>query len=97
MDPWDGDSYDFKVENRRLTRPEGAKVTLRDMFTEDDSRSFEERRDEVISLLVQATDLDGHERYLRRAVHRCRRATDEGEFDLAYESLVTTISTAPLS
>jgi len=72
-------------------------VTLREMFTEEDSRSFEERRDEVISLLVQATDLDGHERYLRRAVHRCRRASTEGEFDQAYESLVTTISTAPLT
>src|SRR3974390_1856647 len=97
MDLRGEDSYDFIGENQRLTRPEGAQVTLREMFTEEDSRSFEERRDEVISLLVQATDLDGHERYLRRAVHRCRRSSTEGEFDQAYEYLVTTISRAPLS
>jgi hypothetical protein len=72
-------------------------VTLSDMFTEDDVRSFEERKNEVISLVVQATDLGGHEQYLRRAVHRCRKASNEREFDTAYESLVTAISSAPLS
>jgi hypothetical protein len=66
------------------------------MFTEDDVRTFEEKRDEVITLLVEATDLDGHDRYLRRAVHRCRRASSEREFDQAYESLVSAISSAPV-
>ena len=59
-------------------------------------RSFEERRDEVISLVIEATDLSGREQYLRRAVHRCRRAPNELEFDQAYETLVSTISSAPL-
>ncbi len=72
-------------------------MTLSEMFTEEDTRSFEERRDEVISLVIQATDLSGGEQYLRRAVHRCRRAHTEQEFDQAYESLVSAISTAPLS
>jgi hypothetical protein len=72
-------------------------VTLSEMFTEEDTRSFEERRDEVIALVIQATDLSGGEHYLRRAVHRCRQAHTEQEFDQAYESLVTEISRAPLS
>ena len=71
-------------------------MTLSDMFAEDEERSFEERRDEVVSLVVQATDLGGHEQYLRRAVARCRVAHDEPEFDEAYESLVSAISKAPL-
>jgi hypothetical protein len=72
-------------------------VTLSEMFTEEDTRSFEERRDEVIALVIQATDLSGREQYLRRAVHRCRKAHSEKEFDQAYESLVNAISAAPLS
>jgi hypothetical protein len=51
----------------------------------------------VISLVIQATDLSGGEQYLRRAVHRCRKAHTEHEFDQAYESLVSAISSAPLS
>ena len=66
------------------------------MFTEEDTRSFEERRDEVIALVIQATDLGGREQYLRRAVRRCRKAHTEREFDQAYESLVEAISSAPL-
>ena len=86
--------FRFRVERGRL---EGEAVTLRDMFSQDDVRSFEDRRDEVLSLVMQATDLSGRERYLRRSVHRCRRATTEQEFDRAYEALVSEISRAPLS
>ncbi len=71
-------------------------MNLSEMFTEEDTRSFEERRDEVIALVIQATDLCGRDQYLRRAVHRCRKAHNEQEFDQAYESLVTAISSAPL-
>ena len=71
-------------------------MTLNDMFSDDDGRTFEQRRDEVISLVIEATDLRGHEQYLRRAVHRCRRASTAREFDQAYDSLVAAISTAPL-
>jgi hypothetical protein len=67
------------------------------MFTEEDTRTFEERRDEVIALVIEATDLGGRERYLRRVVHRCRKAHSEQEFDQAYEELVIQISSAPLS
>ena len=72
-------------------------MTLREMFSEDDHRSFEERRDEVLSLVVEATDLSGDERFLRRAVHRCRRASTEREFDQAYDALINEITKAPLS
>ncbi len=71
-------------------------MTLSDMFSEEDRRTFEERRDEVLSLVIEATDIRGHEQYLRRAVHRCRRASTEREFDQAYESLVAAITEAPL-
>lgn len=71
-------------------------MTLADMFSEEDVRTFEQRRDEVVSLLVQATDLSGRDHYLRRDVNRCRRAHSEREFDTAYESLVSAIATAPL-
>ena len=69
---------------------------MSDMFTEEDTRTFEERRDEVIALVIQATDLGGREQYLRRAVRRCRKAHNEQEFDQAYETLVDAISSAPL-
>jgi hypothetical protein len=66
------------------------------MFSEEDGRSFEQRRDEVIALVIEATDISGPEQYLRRAVRRCRRASTEQKFDRAYESLVAAISEAPL-
>ena len=72
-------------------------MTLSDMFAEEDARSFEERRDEVISIVIQATDLGGREQYLRRAVRRCCKAHTEQEFDRAYETLVDAISSAPLT
>ena len=71
-------------------------MTLSDMFSDGDTRTFEEQRDEVISIVMQATDLGGREQYLRRAVHRCRRASTEREFDRAYETLVSVISSAPI-
>jgi hypothetical protein len=69
---------------------------LSEMFAEEDTRSFEERRDEVIALVIQATDLGGRERHLRPAVRRCSKAHTEQEFDQAYQSLVDAISSAPL-
>jgi hypothetical protein len=71
-------------------------VTLKEMFSDEDTRSFEQQRDEVVSLLIQATDLSGRDQYLRRAVHRCRQAHSEREFDRAYETVVSAIATAPL-
>jgi hypothetical protein len=71
-------------------------VTLSDMFTDGDTRTFQQRRDEVVSLLLEATDLSGDDQNLRRAVHRCRRAHSERQFDRAYASLASAIATAPL-
>ena len=72
-------------------------MTLSEMFDEDDARTFEQQRDEVLALVAQAADLDGPDQYLRRAVHRCRRAHNAEEFEEAYESLVEAIVTAPLT
>ncbi len=74
---------------------QGAPVTLGAMFSDGDTRTFQQRRDEVVSILLQATDL-GDDQYLRRAVHRCRRAHSERQFDRAYASLASAIATAPL-
>lgn len=76
---------------------EGAVLTLSEMFSDDDTRTFEQQRDEVLALVAQAADLEGPDQYLRRAVHRCRRAHNAEEFDEAYESLVEAIVTAPLT
>jgi hypothetical protein len=77
---------------------EGAVLTLSEMFSEDDdARTFEQQRDEVLALVAQAADLEGPDQYLRRAVHRCRRAHNAAEFDEAYESLVEAIVAAPLT
>src|SRR5580704_16795415 len=76
---------------------EGAVLTLSEMFSDDDARTFEQQRDEVLALVAQAADLEGPDQYLRRAVHRCRRAHNASEFDEAYESLVEAIVTAPLT
>ena len=75
---------------------EGAVLTLSEMFS-DDTRTFEQQRDEVLALVAQAADLEGPDQYLRRAVHRCRRAHNAEEFDEAYESLVEAIVAAPLT
>ena len=72
-------------------------MTLSDMFDEDDARTFEQQRDDVLALVAQAADLEGPDQYLRRAVGRCRRAHNAEEFDEAYESLVEAIVTAPLT
>jgi hypothetical protein len=67
------------------------------MFAEDETRTFEQKRDEVLALVSQAANLEGPDQYLRRAVHRCRRARNAQEFDEAYESLVEAIVAAPLT
>jgi hypothetical protein len=67
------------------------------MFADDDTRTFEEQRDEMLALVAQAADLEGPDQYVRRAVHRCRRADNAEEFDEAYDSLVEAIVVAPLT
>jgi hypothetical protein len=72
-------------------------LTLSEMFADDDTRTFEEQRDEMLALVAQAADLEGPDQYVRRAVHRCRRAHNAEEFDEAYDSLVEAIVVAPLT
>ncbi len=71
-------------------------MKLSEMFDGEDGLTFEQQRDQVLSLVEQAADLHGPDVYLRRAVHRCRKADNEVEFDKAYESLTVAISSAPL-
>jgi hypothetical protein len=71
-------------------------LRLSEMFDGEEGLTFEQQRDEVLSLVEQAADLHGPDVYLRRAVHRCRKADNELEFNEAYESLTDAISSAPL-
>jgi hypothetical protein len=52
-------------------------VTLNSTYSDRDARSFEERRDEAVSIAEDATDLSGREQFLRLTVHRWRWASDQ--------------------
>ncbi len=67
-------------------------MTLEQMFTDQDDLTFENRRDEVISIVSAATDLAGAERNLRPFVDQLCAAVDERQFDDAYAQLVDRLS-----
>jgi hypothetical protein len=72
-------------------------MRLSEMFVDQDVETFEQRRDEVLALISSATDLAGPDQDLRSIVERIGSATDESEFDAAFDKLVSTIcETAPL-
>jgi hypothetical protein len=96
-------SYHFPWEigtrgRAAATREEGgsAVTTLTEMYSDQDSRTFEERRDEVFAIVSSATDLAGVDRGLSAIVTRLGVAADESEFDLAFGDLVSAIKGTPL-
>jgi hypothetical protein len=64
---------------------------LSEMFVDQDVETFEQRRDEVVALIGSATDLAGPDQDLRSLVERIGSASDEREFDSAFDQLVSTI------
>ena len=72
-------------------------VTLNEMFTDENSRTFEQRRDEVVSIVEGATDLQGADEVFRGIVERVRAAGSENEFNDAFEVLEWAMSEIPLS
>jgi hypothetical protein len=70
-------------------------MTFSEMFGEQDVRTFQEQRDEVVAIVSSATNLDGADKSLRPFVERMRVAANEQEFDSAFDSLVSSISAPP--
>jgi hypothetical protein len=66
-------------------------MRLSEMFVGQDVETFEQRRDEVVALIASATDLAGPDQDLRSIVERLGTATEEGEFDAAFDVLVNSI------
>ena len=62
-----------------------------DMFADQDDQPFEQRRDEVVAIVNSALDLAGIDRGLVAILHRLTTATDENEFDEAFDKIVTGI------
>lgn len=72
-------------------------MTLDEMFTDQDVRSFEERRDEVVAIVSAATDFAGADRGLRSFFETMCRASDERQFEGAFEALVSSIGSISLA
>jgi hypothetical protein len=68
-----------------------------EMFAGQDDQPFEQRRDEVVAIVHAAVDLAGIDQGLVAMLHRLTTATDENEFDEAFDEIVTGIrATTPL-
>jgi hypothetical protein len=72
-------------------------MTLSEMFTDEEWRTFEQRRDVVVSLVEEATDLQGVDVVFQGIVERVRSASSELEFDDAYEVLEWAMNGIPLA
>jgi hypothetical protein len=66
-------------------------MTLSDMFVDQETQSFEQRRDEVVSIVRAAVDLAGVDRGLASIMQRLTAASDENEFDEAFDEIVKSI------
>ena len=64
-------------------------MTLSDMFIDQDAETFEQRRDEVVDIVSSALDLAGADRGLAAIMQRLTVATDENEFDEAFDAIVS--------
>jgi len=71
-------------------------MMLADMYVDQDTQTFEQRRDEVVAIVSSATDLAGVDRGLSDIVARLGIAADESEFDQAFGQLVVAIQDTAL-
>jgi uncharacterized protein YegL len=67
-------------------------MKLSEMYSEDDPRSFEERRSEVVAIVRAAADFAGADNGLRDIFQVMSRADDEKNFDEAFEMLAASLS-----
>ena len=67
-------------------------MKLSDMYSDEDPRTFEERRAEVVALVRSAADFAGADYGLRDIFLVMSKADDEKGFDEAFERLVASLS-----
>ena len=57
------------------------------MYDSQDTRTFEERRAEVVEIVRSAADFAGADRGLRAIFQTMCTASDETEFDIAFDEM----------
>jgi hypothetical protein len=67
-------------------------MKLSDMYSDEDPRTFEERRAEVVALVRSAADFAGADYGLRDIFLAMSKADDEKGFNEAFERLVASLS-----
>jgi hypothetical protein len=67
-------------------------MRLSEMYGEQDTRTFEERRAEVVAIVRSAADFEGADAGLRAVFVAMSQADDETAFDAAFETLVSSLS-----
>lgn len=67
-------------------------MRLSEMYSEQETRTFEERRAEVVSIVRSAADFEGTDAGLRAIFLTMSQAETELEFDQAFNSLVASLS-----
>jgi hypothetical protein len=65
---------------------------LSEMFDDDDPRTFEQRRAEVVAVVRSAADFAGADSGLRALFLAMSEADDEKAFDAAFGSLANSLS-----
>jgi hypothetical protein len=67
-------------------------VKLADMYDGQDTRTFEERRAEVIEIVSSAADFAGADRGLRAIFQTMCATSDETEFDAAFDTMTASLA-----
>ena len=67
-------------------------MKLAEMFDQQETLTFEERRAEVVTIVRSAADFEGTDSGLRSIFLAMSRAETELEFDQAFNSLVSSLS-----
>jgi hypothetical protein len=67
-------------------------VKLAEMYDGQDTRTFEERRAEVIEIVSSAADFAGVDRGLRAIFQTMCAASDETEFDAAFDAMSASLA-----
>jgi hypothetical protein len=67
-------------------------MTLDEMFADQDTLTFEERRAELVAIIRSAADFAGADYGLRSIFEQMCATEDEKEFEKAFKSFVTSMS-----
>ncbi len=67
-------------------------MTLDEMFADQDTLTFEERRAELVAIIRSAADFSGADYGLRSIFEQLCTTEDEKEFEKAFKSFVASMS-----